>query len=1294
MLAEFRTALEEEIDAAKRNLASSAVSLTNGRRIARVGKAFQYTFDIESALALPADAPGDLVVPGKEQSYPITILSVEDLRLSLSIETDLGPAVPYARLQSDLTMLLRKLIERIESKAEAANPAGNRILGLSRVQGSSEEGALPDSLNAEQNEAVRSCLGRDATFIWGPPGTGKTKTIGAIGEQLFHRNRSLLLVSHTNTAVDEALLQIADALNGHCKEGDVVRVGEPAHERLRQRPELLLKRLAEKRSEELRVRKEALCVERASVLRELVALERAITICEWAGEGAQDIVGLETELANISAFDELARDLQLEIKTASENEEEWNLAKAAAVTAVRQEKELAETAEMLAETEAKLNEHRASLAALSERLQNERVMFGRTEEAAPLRTRLRQIPNKPAQVAAVERARLKTEAARRMEAETRQRLDQEKAILEKTSSVGTIKRMWLKLPRPEEQAKTVTEWTKNYGKSAEQLRSVAAEQQKIEDVMAELIELETRLQAFAGVPETEVQSAVVRRVEKEITAVNNEAAKATVNHEKLEQRQHWLQAQLDGCARAYAEAPAKLLGDAEAFFQHLTERRRKLGEANFYRGAKRQALGERLRELLGILRNLELTSEPNGEAEEMLAAIRQANTKAVNSSGGTNVHTLHSKRDALSDRVIQIDTEVKAIEEALKRVEEQIIAEARVVATTLTRAYMRDSIQARTFDTVVLDEASMAPIPALWIAASLASQNAVVVGDFKQLPPIVQSKHPLAERWLGRDIFDVSGVQGAYASGSPPHHFKPLCEQFRMHPAISAVPNALFYDNRLRDAESVMCASADDGLLEWYNPLWGHDAPVLLVSTESTGAWVTSVAKGGGASRLNFLSACICVDLAEQFLADGRSTQGIGERPRILIVCPYRPHAKLLNLLIREQKLESEVIAGTTHSFQGSEADVVILDLVVDEPHWRTNLTNPQANEDIKRLLNVAITRARRRLVVLGDFAWCMKSGRQSFLGRELLPFLLRRHKPIDALKIVPDSLAARAAQAQMTATGGHVEADAQRLVVTQANFYPLLHTDIGRATKRVVIYSPFLTTQRVGALEPQLRAAIERGVLVFAVTKPHAERKSNELAWCVPLEQALRHWGVKLVHKAGMHEKLVFIDDTILWSGSLNPLSYSNTQEIMERRCSAKVVSDYADTLRLADLLSPFEATAPACPICAKEMIAAEGADGEPFYWRCVEDGCYTRSVDDPPLKDGMLSFKCGTSAEYGKWGDAPYWYCTCGRNHRFRVHRNHLRLPKMVALIPKKEIKALEKLFEISISVHGSGFQTDFLS
>jgi len=501
-----------------------------------------------------------------------------------------------------------------------------------------------------------------------------------------------------------------------------------------------------------------------------------------------------------------------------------------------------------------------------------------------------------------------------------------------------------------------------------------------------------------------------------------------------------------------------------------------------------------------------------------------------------------------------------------------------------------------------------------------------------------------------------------------------------MHPEISAIPNNMFYSGLLVDDKSVVGHKADETLLKWYCHDWGHDAPVLLVDTGSANAWVTSVARGGSPSRLNFLSATVCVDLAEQLLRSDRERRG----RKVLIISPYRPHARLVNLLLEQAGLrkkdtaeEDEVVAGTAHSFQGSEADVVILDLVVDEPHWKTNLFIPDLSEEMRRLLNVALTRARRRLIIVGDFDWCSARGKEAFLGSELIPFLLARYPRVEAIQIVPEGLAARAAKAHIGTLGGDVEPKEARLVVTQEYFYPLLFGDIARATKRIVIYSPFLTPARVETLRVHLRAASERGVNIFVVTKPHQQRSKSEIQSCIAAEELLRDVGVKLIHKRGMHEKLAFLDEGILWSGSLNPLSFSRTQEVMERRASIAVVADYAKTLRLAELLAAFERDPERCPICGSELIASEGGDGDPFYWRCVVEGCYSRGVDDPPLQDGMIVFACGEPPEFGWWGDNPVWICTCGRRHRREVHPNHLRMPKMKALIGKTDLSRAEKLF-----------------
>ncbi len=176
------------------------------------------------------------------------------------------------------------------------------------------------------------------------------------------------------------------------------------------------------------------------------------------------------------------------------------------------------------------------------------------------------------------------------------------------------------------------------------------------------------------------------------------------------------------------------------------------------------------------MREWGLTSEPDGAAEAMVKAIQDAHSMALAEVEGLELAELRTQCGQVNQRIEAIDKEVASIEDALRRVEELVIADARIVATTLTRAYLRDDIQSRQFDTVILDEASIAPIPALWIAAGRAEKNAVVVGDPMQLPPIVLSDHELAERWLGRQIFAVANI------GMTTPHLAKLRLQYRMHP--------------------------------------------------------------------------------------------------------------------------------------------------------------------------------------------------------------------------------------------------------------------------------------------------------------------------------------------------------------------------------------------------------------------------------------------------------------------------------------------------------------------------------
>jgi hypothetical protein len=1172
VLFEFRVALQEEIEAAKRNAASAGVPLVNGKRIAQIGGSYQYLFEIETILNVPGDTPGDLYVSGRDP-IPVTVISVEGMTITLSLPCDLGSYVPNGQLQSNLAHLMRRLIERIESKTGSQNPAGDRILnGRSFGEPLMLSEFVRDKLNENQKRAVCSSLGRDTTFIWGPPGTGKTWTIGEIGDQLLRMNKSLLVVSHTNAAVDEALLNIAEHVTQDVLEsGKILRVGESRNPVLNSQTNLLLQTHVDKRSQALAERRDALKNELAALIEEVKRLTRYLDIAEWLSIAQADIDEMEAEWSQIQEKEGELEFLKGELTRAKESQGYWESATDEAHEVNRVKKNIASICARLTEIEKAEAEVQARVSLLDSEL------------------------------------------------------SQAKKVMYETHSVGWLTRKWRGLPPPEQQLAKVKDLEDQYGQVGKESASITAEGEK-------------------GLRLKELLDETVRAF--------------------LEK---------------YQRDPSVILQEAELQQELAEDLRTQISEIAKLCAKKRTNLQRGLDHRLSTLHEFDLAEVYSGSIAAMLEQIRRVYENAQQMIKAIDLAELRQKRDPANERIGAINVEIDSIEAALKKVEELVIADASIIATTLTRTYLRDSIQNRMFDTVTLDEASMAPIPALWIAASLASNGIVLVGDPKQLPPIVLSNHKLAEKWLGRDIFKVAGVDD-----KPEVPFVvTLTEQHRMHPHISAIPNKLVYDGLLTDGEGT---DSNTSLATWYRDEWGHDMPVLLIDTGSTNAWVTSVPRGKSSSRLNFLSATICVDIAEQILKEDRPSHQDGDPPRILIVCPYRPHAVLLGLLIREQGLTGEVVAGTAHSFQGSEADVVILDLVNDEPQWRVGLFTPSRDEQNRRLLNVAMTRARRRLIIVGDFKYIQSLSKKAFIGKDLIPFLRERYQCVDALEIVRGGLAARAAEAQLRVVGGEIEPEYARLVLTQEHFYRVLLHDVLHARTRIVVYSPFITQNRLAELGPQLRAAVERGVQVFVVTKARSERHRREEGTYRMLEESLRAWGIHVVYKQRMHEKLVFIDKDILWEGSLNPLSFSNTREHMERRRNAKVFENYSKTIRLDELLGEYTSGVPTCPICGSEVVACEGRD-EPFYWRCVVKNCYTRSIDQPPLRDGLIRCnKCGESVEFGEWGAQACWRCIENRHHHQPLARAHLRLPRMRAIIPKKELAKLDKRFGISAREQGS--------
>lgn len=559
----------------------------------------------------------------------------------------------------------------------------------------------------------------------------------------------------------------------------------------------------------------------------------------------------------------------------------------------------------------------------------------------------------------------------------------------------------------------------------------------------------------------------------------------------------------------------------------------------------------------------------------------------------------------------ELGDELAAIDVQLRNMPAAVIREAKVVGATLFRLVILEELYRATFDTVIVDEASMVPLPNLWFAATRASSRVVVTGDFRQLPPIAtaqdKNEYPLAAKWLQADIFEQAGVVKDRAKLDDPR-LCALTEQYRMHEAIGGLANALVY--------------AHDG-----NPLdhkaqpqnYSHataahpvpDQPLVLCTTSCANPWCARLDPGG--SRYNIYSAVVCVRLAAQALTTGAKTVGL--------VTPYRAQTRLF-LYLMEQMIKQygiprdAVEAATVHRFQGNEKDIIIFDLVDSPPFRIGRLLSGGWGSAAMRLLNVACTRAKGKLVVVAHHDYLSQKALRDGSLATLLRHLERCGTIMDARAVLQD-YADPAVDTTLAAVGpvhrwlGYPEG---ATLFNEGNFYPAFLKDLRGASEQVVVFSPFIAERRLAEVVNVLRRLTDRGVPVLVVTR--AQNQSDSTTQ--DLIRQISRVGVKVLQRRELHEKLAFVDRKIAWFGSLNILSHSRSSEMMIRFSQPDFVARLMELSGTAYLLQQEErkevqkrrldqlATAlkkrmgfPICPRCGGATELRPGKYGP--FWGCA---------------------------------------------------------------------------------------------
>lgn len=323
----------------------------------------------------------------------------------------------------------------------------------------------------------------------------------------------------------------------------------------------------------------------------------------------------------------------------------------------------------------------------------------------------------------------------------------------------------------------------------------------------------------------------------------------------------------------------------------------------------------------------------------------------------------HQKMDRLKSRAAEIELRINA----------ELFGEARVIACTLVGS-AHHLLEGMKFGTLFIDEAAQALEAACWIPMRRASR-VILAGDHCQLPPTVKSIAAL-RAGLGKTLMER-------IAENKPEVVTLLKIQYRMNDEIMRFSSDWFYGGKVESAPQIKYRS----VLDYDHPItWidtsneenqitieGEDAPEDSASTSS------SVSAANQNSDLNFKEQFVgesfgrinkaeaeltLLTLAEYFTKIGKR-RVLEERIDVGIISPYRAQVQYLKKLIKKYEFFKPyrrlISVNTVDGFQGQERDVILISLVRSNDEGQIGFL-----KDLRRM-NVAMTRARMKLIILGN---------------------------------------------------------------------------------------------------------------------------------------------------------------------------------------------------------------------------------------------------------------------------------------------------------------------------------------
>lgn len=297
------------------------------------------------------------------------------------------------------------------------------------------------------------------------------------------------------------------------------------------------------------------------------------------------------------------------------------------------------------------------------------------------------------------------------------------------------------------------------------------------------------------------------------------------------------------------------------------------------------------------------------------------------------------ERDGLRNHLSRLRARATELE---IRIDSRLFSEARVIACTLVGAANR-VLERKRFSSLFIDEAAQAVEAACWIAITRADR-VILAGDHCQLPPVIKCMEA-ARGGLDRTLLEK-------VVATRPETVSLLTIQYRMHEDIMGFSSRWFYHNQLQAAPEVK-----------YRGILDFDTAISWIDT--AGMDFNEKCVGEATGRLNTGEAEMLMQQLKLYMERIGADRILDERIDFGVISPYRAQVQYLRRLLKKdaffRPFRGLITVHTVDGFQGQERDVIFISLVRANENGQIGFLR-----DLRRM-NVAITRARMKLLILGD---------------------------------------------------------------------------------------------------------------------------------------------------------------------------------------------------------------------------------------------------------------------------------------------------------------------------------------